>query len=99
MYLIGLDWSEKEHMVCILDEDGRHLALFSIAHSPDGFARLEAEARKLGATPEQCLVAVETAHNLIIDFLMEPQLHRLHHPAQGGDPLSGSPPPKPLPQR
>jgi len=69
MYFIGLDWSEKEHMVCIINQDGRHLALFSIPHSPEGFARLEEEVRRLGATPEQCLVAVETAHNLIIDFL------------------------------
>lgn len=69
MYFIGLDWSEKEHMVCIINQDGRHLALFSIPHSPEGFARLEEEVRRLGAIPEQCLVAVETAHNLIIDFL------------------------------
>lgn len=69
MYFIGLDWSEKEHKVCIIDQDGRHLAIFDIPHSPEGFTRLETEVRQLGATPEQCWVAVETAHNLIIDFL------------------------------
>lgn len=69
MYLIGLDWSETAHMVCIINQEGRHLALFPIPHTPEGFARLETEVHKLGATAAQCLAAVETAHNLIVDFL------------------------------
>lgn len=67
--LIGIDWSEDHHCVCIMNTAGAQLSLFEIAHTPKGFAQLEAEVEKLGLAPSSCLVALETAHNLLVDFL------------------------------
>lgn len=67
--LIGIDWSEDHHHICIMNTAGAQLFLFKIAHTPKGFARLEAEMEKLGVAPSSCLVALETAHNLLVDFL------------------------------
>lgn len=69
LYLFGLDWSEEKHDVCIITEDGRHLAAFSLDHDPQGLARLEDVRKQLRAPASQCLVALETAHNLVVDFL------------------------------
>ena len=49
--LIGIDWSENHHCVCIMNTAGAQLSLFEIAHTPKGFARLEAEVEKLGLAP------------------------------------------------
>jgi transposase len=67
--LIGIDWSEDHHCVCMMNTGGAQVSLFEIAHTPAGFARLEAEVEKLGLPPSSCLVALETAHNLLVDFL------------------------------
>jgi len=67
--LIGLDWSQQRHNICILNPHGAITAQFAIAHSPTGFAELEQRVAKLGVTPPACAVALETAHNLVVDFL------------------------------
>jgi len=69
MYLFGIDWSEKQHWVCIMTESGKILSLFSIDHSVSGFNRIEEERQKLGVAAEDCLVALETNHHLLVDFL------------------------------
>jgi transposase len=67
--LIGLDWSQDHHQVCIMAPNGSQQALFEIGHSVAGFARLDAERAKFGVPAPECLVALETAHNLVVDFL------------------------------
>jgi hypothetical protein len=37
----------------------------------EGFQRFDDERRKLGVTPSECLVAIETAYNLLVDFLLD----------------------------
>src|SRR5262245_24753391 len=66
---IGIDWSEHKHDVCLLNAAGAALAQLSIPHSPAGFAALDTLRRKLGLAPPDCLISLETAHNLLIDFL------------------------------
>jgi transposase len=66
---IGIDWSEEKHDVVFMNERGAAIAQLTIDHSLDGFTRLDATRSKLGFTPQDCLVGLETAHNLIIDFL------------------------------
>lgn len=66
---IGIDWSEKKHDVVCLNEKGAVIAQYQIAHSADGFAQLDNKLRKLGMTLEQLVIGLETAHNLLIDFL------------------------------
>ena len=67
--LIGLDWSKDHHHVCFMAPNGSVQASFEIPHTVTGFARLEEERAKFGVPATECLVALETAHNLVVDFL------------------------------
>lgn len=67
--LIGIDWSQDHHDVCIMNEAGAVIVRFEISHSPEGFAKLEKNINKHDVPPANCLIALETAHNLLIDFL------------------------------
>ena len=69
LILIGIDWSESKHDIEFMNEAGAVLAQLTIPHAPDGFLKLDATREKLGIAPAECLVALETAHNLLIDFL------------------------------
>ena len=66
---IGIDWSQLKHDVCFLNEAGAPIARVVLAHRPAGFARLEAHRQQLGVSPADCRVGIETAHNLVIDYL------------------------------
>jgi transposase len=66
---IGIDWSEDKHDVVFMNQAGVDVARITIPHSLDGFVQLEAARRKLGLMPEECTLGLETAHNLIIEFL------------------------------
>ena len=65
----GIDWSENKHDVVIINKAAVPLARFTIPHSPDGFDKFDRTCRRLGFSPQDCLIALETAHNLLIDFL------------------------------
>jgi transposase len=66
---IGIDWSQTKHDVCILNEAGAPLARLVVTHSPEGFQKLDAQRQPLGLAASECLIGIETAHNLLIDFL------------------------------
>ena len=68
MYL-GIDWSATQHDVCFLNEAGAVIARLTISHSPDGFLKLDATRQQVGVSASECWVGLETAHNLLIDFL------------------------------
>lgn len=40
--LVGIDWADKEHAYCVMDEAGTVLATGVVRHSPEGFAQLQA---------------------------------------------------------
>jgi transposase len=71
--LIGIDWGQEHHHVYFMNPNGAQLASFEIAHAAEGFAELDDKRAKLGVPPTECLVAVETAHNLLVDFLWSRQ--------------------------
>lgn len=66
---IGIDWSEKHHDVCVMNAAGAHVALFQVKHSLDGFERFLMEIQQLDLDASACPVALETAHNMLVDFL------------------------------
>jgi transposase len=70
MINIGIDWSDKHHDFCILDEVGERLDLFNITHGQDGFELAHRRIAK-HASPEQVKVAIETKDSLLVDFLCE----------------------------
>jgi len=66
---IGIDWSEDKHDVVFMNQAGVDVARMTIPHSLEGFVQLDAARRKLGLAPDDCTVGLETAHNLIIEYL------------------------------
>lgn len=66
---IGIDWSEKKHDVVFLNEAGSILAQLTMSHTPEGLLNLEKTRQYAGLEIADCWVALETAHNLVIDFL------------------------------
>lgn len=70
LFYVGIDWSDKHHDFCILDDAGNKLESFNIPHDPDGFERAHRRINK-HAGPEEVRVAIETKDSLIVDFLCE----------------------------
>ena len=71
MFYFGIDWSQAHHNLCILNEAGARVSRMEFEHSLSGFERIETERCKLGVAASECLVAIETAYNLVVDFLLE----------------------------
>ena len=66
---IGIDWSEQKHDVVFMNKAGATLAQFEIPHSAEGFLQLDETRWRMKLGTEDCVVGLETAHNLLIDFL------------------------------
>jgi transposase len=71
MFYFGIDWSQDYHHLCILNEVGARVSQLQFEHSLAGFAQIEAERRKLAVPAGDCPVGIETAYNLVVDFLLE----------------------------
>ena len=67
--IIGIDWSEKKHCVHAYNEAGAQLLRLEVAATVTGFRELTRQVNKLNPEPVDCLVAIETAHNLLVDYL------------------------------
>jgi transposase len=66
---IGIDWSENKHDVVFLNDAGAIVAQLTMSHTPAGLLNLEKTRQYAGIDIAECWVALETAHNLVIDFL------------------------------
>jgi transposase len=70
---IGIDWSEAKHDVCFLNKQGAILQEFVIEQSAAGYAKLLQKIRQFQVEPAACFIAIETAYNLLLDFLLAHQ--------------------------
>jgi len=68
---LGIDWSQVKHDAVFLNEAGAVLAQLTLSHRPEGFLQLDATRQQLGVEAPECLVGLETAHNLLVDFLWD----------------------------
>ncbi len=66
----GIDWASEEHAVCVLDDGGRKVASFTVAHSAPGFEELVNRLRKL-QDPAGLPVAIERPDGRLVDRLAE----------------------------
>jgi transposase len=66
---IGIDWSENKHDVVFLNDELKIVAYLTIPHSPDGLDKLDATRQAMNVDAAHVAVGLETAHNLLIDFL------------------------------
>jgi transposase len=65
----GIDWSANKHDLVVVNQAGVEMARLVMAHSPAGFMQLDQLRQDLGVTAAECVVGLETAHNLLVDFL------------------------------
>jgi transposase len=75
---IGIDWSQQKHDLCFLNQAGTRLAERTIPHTQTGFAQLEAVREKLGLEVSDCVVGLETAHNILLDHLWDQGYARVY---------------------
>ena len=75
--LIGIDWSAKHHDVRLHNEAGALLSRFRILHNLAGFQKLANEIAQVNPKPRNCLIGIETADNMLVDFLWSHQ-YRLY---------------------
>lgn len=66
----GLDWGGSRHAVCVVDDAGKVIAHFEVAHDADGLAELRATLAKLAPAAE-IPIAVERPSGLLVDTLVE----------------------------
>ena len=78
---LGIDWSMQKHAAYFSNEKGAALQYLEVPHSLAGLCQLDAVRHKLGIGAQECIVGIETAHSLVVDFLAErsyPQIYVLH---------------------
>ena len=66
---MGIDWSAKKHDIVFLNEAGACIARQTIPHQAIGFQQLDETRQSLNVPATECLVGMETAHNVLIDYL------------------------------
>src|SRR6266516_2301391 len=75
---IGRDWSENKHDVCFLDETGEDLWVQKFAHTIAGFRQLDQARQSLGGGRQEVIIGLETAHNLLVDYLWEQSYEQIY---------------------
>ena len=68
-FYLGIDWSENKHDAAMLNAAGAMITQFTFPHTVDGLLYLDHQREQVTPHPADCLVGLETAHNLLIDFL------------------------------
>lgn len=78
---LGIDWSTRKHAAFFTNDQGDPLHFLEVQHNLAGLIHLDAARHRLGIAPQDCIVGIETAHTLMLDFLAErsyEQIYILH---------------------
>lgn len=75
---MGIDWSKKKHDLAILDAGGKVIAQTVIPHQKSGFRQLDETRAAMKVGVDACLVGMETAHNVLIDYLWGQGYHQVY---------------------
>jgi transposase len=68
---LGIDWSEQKHVVCVMNAAGAVIQGLTIGHTLEGMFKLDEAIRALGVSKQEVQIGLETAHSLLIDFLLD----------------------------
>jgi transposase len=68
--LVGIDWAERHHDVCVMATDGRVLACERIADGVAGVARLHELIASWAEEPAEVVVGIETDRGLLVGALV-----------------------------
>jgi transposase len=79
---LGIDWSTRKHAAYFTNERAAALQYLEVEHSVAGLNLLDAARHSLGVSAEDCIVGIETAHTLLLDFLAERHYRQIYvlHP-------------------
>lgn len=66
---IGIDWSQEKHDVNFLNEKGSSIIEIEVKQGVEGYKQLDAKRKQLGVEASECIVGIESAHTLLIDYL------------------------------
>jgi transposase len=66
-----MDWSESKHDVVFMNEKGGVITRFVIEHNEEGFWKMATTCQQLSILQEDCLVGIETHHNLLVEWLWQ----------------------------
>jgi transposase len=66
----GLDWGAGRHAVCVVDEQGKVVARFEVAHDAEGLMELRRKLARHGS-PETLPLAIERPSGVIVDTLVD----------------------------
>jgi hypothetical protein len=67
---VGIDWAERHHDVCVLNEAGVVLAKGRVPDGLDAVARLHAMVADHAEEPDQVVVGIETDRGLLVGALV-----------------------------
>jgi transposase len=70
LVFVGIDWAEKDHDVCIIDEQGTALAKGRVADGVEGIARFHGMVADHVEEPEEAIVGIETDRGLVVGALL-----------------------------
>ena len=70
MLFVGVDWGERHHDLCLLDQDGSVLAARRIADGLAGVGELHALVAAPAEDPAQVAVGIETDRGLLVGAML-----------------------------
>jgi transposase len=70
LVFVGIDWSEKHHDICIVDQQGEILTKGRVADGVEGLARLHEMVAEHAEDPEEAIVAIEIDRGLLVGALV-----------------------------
>lgn len=70
MIFAAIDWAEQNHMLVVVDAEGRTLAKARFDHSQAGLEDLEGTLRAQATFPAEVAVAIELNEGLLLDWLL-----------------------------
>ena len=71
MLLVGIDWAESDHAVCVMDASGAIQQRLVVPHSAAGLRRLRAAVAEHEPEATAVLIAIERPDGLLVDALLE----------------------------
>lgn len=71
VFLLGFDWADVKHDVCIMSEAGEVLDIFTFPHGQTGMAAMRERVQAVLPADSQLLCALETNQGLLVSFLLD----------------------------
>ena len=70
MIFAAIDWAEQNHMLLVMDTEGKTLAKARFDHSHPGLLELRGILRTYARRPADVAVAIELNEGLLLDLLL-----------------------------